>query len=121
MTDPASSSADPVKQLAQAETQATAARGRLSHTLAILQVRLKPKRLARDAKREVTHAGGLAAQRTADTARRNPGAIAGFAAVAGLILARHRIADLFHRLRRRRHATGGAEASLPDERRRKHR
>jgi len=86
---------DPVERLAAAEVNAAAARERLSGTLATLQQRLNPKRLAREAANDVANAGSLAA----DSAGRYPGALAGVVALAGLFLARHRIAYLFGRPR----------------------
>lgn len=85
---------DPVQRLAEAEIEATAARERLSSTLARLQVRLSPKRLARKAMRDVADKGSAAAVAGVEGAKRNPGALAGVTALAGLFLARHRIADL---------------------------
>ena len=99
---------DPVSRLAAAEAQAALARERLHFSLGALQARLEPKRLAREARRGLSDAGLAATQRTADAARRNPGALAGLVAVAGLFLGRHRIAGLF---RRRPKATGAIHAS----------
>jgi hypothetical protein len=96
-----------VTRLAEAEAQAIVARERFARSAAALQERLEPRRLARDAAREMRQAGEDAARRTADGARRNPRALAGVVAVAGLFLARHRIASLF----RRRKATGDDPAS----------
>lgn len=84
---------DPVQRLATAETQAAAARERLSATLTALQERLNPKRLAREAADDMVDARSVAAA----SASRHPGALAGLVAVAGLFLARHRIAALFGR------------------------
>jgi hypothetical protein len=97
---------DPVQRLAAAEANAAAARERLSATLSTLQERLNPKRLARDAASDVADAGSIAA----DSAARNPGALAGAVAVAGLFLARHRIGQLFGRPRAQSHAR---PANLP--------
>ena len=98
---------DPVQRLAAAEANATAARERLSTTLSVLQDRLNPKRLARDAVSDMADAGSIAADRAA----RNPGALAGVIAVAGLFLARHRIGYLFGRPRAQSRAR---PANLPD-------
>jgi hypothetical protein len=87
----------PALTLAEAEAQAAAARERLSTTLGKLQVRLNPRTLASQAAREVADKGSAAAQASLNTAVRNPGAVAGATAVAGLFLARHRIASLFRR------------------------
>ncbi|WP_293872748.1 MULTISPECIES: DUF3618 domain-containing protein [unclassified Sphingomonas] len=91
------SALDPATRLATAELEAAAARERLSLTVSRLQVRLNPKTLALQAARDVADKGGAAAQASLDTAIRNPGAVAGATAVAGLFLARHRIASLFRR------------------------
>lgn len=88
---------DPATRLALAEAEAAIARERVSRTLGKLQARLNPRVLARQAAREVTDKGGAAAQAGIDTARRNPGVLAGGTALAGLFLARHRIAALFRR------------------------
>ncbi|MBB4152956.1 hypothetical protein GGQ80_000844 [Sphingomonas jinjuensis] len=88
---------DPHQRLAEAEARAIAAREQLTGTLNQLQERLNPKLLAERAAREAADAGSKAARVGVETARRNPGAVAGLSAVAGLFLARHRIADLFSR------------------------
>ena len=88
---------DPATRLADAEAEAAAARERLSGTLRKLQLRLNPRDLALQAARDVADKGQAAAQASLDTAVRNPGAVAGVTAVAGLFLARHRIATLFRR------------------------
>jgi len=87
----------PTLRLAEAEAEALAARKRLNATLGKLQVRLNPRALALQAARELTDKGGAAAQASLNTAVRNPGAVAGATAVAGLFLARHRIVALFRR------------------------
>lgn len=87
----------PTLRLADAEAEALAARERLNATLGKLQVRLNPRALALQAARELTDKGGAAAQASLNTAVRNPGAVAGATAVAGLFLARHRIVALFRR------------------------
>lgn len=88
---------DPVARLAQAEVAAAAARARLNASLAILQQRLEPKRLVRDARRELVEARGVATRRTVAAVRANPTTLAGAVAVAGLFVARHRIVALFRR------------------------
>lgn len=84
-------------KLAQAKLNAAAARERVTQTLGQLQAKVSPKTLARNAARDLTDAGTAAASASVETVRRNPGIIAGATAVAGLFLARHRIAALFHR------------------------
>jgi len=88
---------DPATRLQDAEAEAATARERLSGTLRKLQVRLNPRDLAKQAARDVADKGQAAAQASLDTAVRNPGTVAGVTAVAGLFLARHRIASLFRR------------------------
>lgn len=87
----------PGARLSEAEAEAAAARERLSGTLRKLQTRLNPRDLAVQAARDVADKGQAAAQAGLDTAVRNPGAVAGVTAVAGLFLARRRIAGLFRR------------------------
>jgi hypothetical protein len=96
----------PSPELLAAEAEANAARARLHATVEAIQTRLEPRRLARETMREVTDVGGLAAirgveaaQRGVVAAQRNPGALAGIVALAGLFLGRHRIAALFRRKR----------------------
>lgn len=91
------SALDPALRLTEAEAEVAAARERLSTTLGKLQVRLNPRTLAMQAARDVADKGGAAAQASINTAVRNPGAVAGVTAAAGLFLARHRIASLFRR------------------------
>lgn len=81
----------PASRLAAAETNAATARDQLSRDLAELQARLDPKLLARSAVDEAREVG-LAG---VDTARRNPAAVAGGAAVLALLLFRRPIARLF--------------------------
>lgn len=89
----------PSPELLAAEAEAAVARQRLATTIEAIQIRLEPRRLARETVREVTDAGTVAAQRGIDAAQRNPRAFAGVVALAGLFLARHRIAGLFRRRR----------------------
>ena len=99
---------DPVQRLAAAEANAAIARERLTNTLAVLQERVNPKRLARDAAGDVADAGSVAVQ----SASRHPGALAGLVAAAGLFLARHRIVRL---VGGRLHAdTRAHSANLPE-------
>ncbi|TXC71119.1 DUF3618 domain-containing protein [Sphingomonas ginsenosidivorax] len=85
------------ESLTQAEIERDAARARVTQTLGELQDRLNPRTLARNAARDLTEAGSVIADKGAHTLKRNPGAVAGATAVAGLFLARHRIAGLFRR------------------------
>ena len=78
---------DPVQRLATAEANATAARERFSATMADIQDRLNPKRLAREAASDMADAGSVATE----SVSRHPGALAGIVALAGLFLARHRV------------------------------
>ena len=88
---------DPAADIAAAERRAAQARERLSGSLQLLQARLKPRTLARDAAQSAAAAGQNAARAGVDVARHHPGPVAGAVAAAGLFLARHRIAALFRR------------------------
>ncbi|WP_380781261.1 phosphatase [Sphingomonas sp. R86520] len=84
-------------KVAAAEIEAALARQRVMMTLEQLQDRLNPRKLALNAGRDVADAGTAALNASVDTVKRNPGPAAGFAAVAGLFLARHQIVGLFRR------------------------
>lgn len=88
---------DPAQRIAAAELSAQLARQRLDRTVAALQVKLNPRRVAHRAMRDAADRGGAAAMTGAETVRRNPGTAAGVAALAAVFLARHRIAGLFRR------------------------
>ena len=90
---------EPALRVALAERDVAAARARLAKTAAQLQVRLEPRRLAVEARAGLTDARDAAVGRAQAAARRRPGALAGVVALAGLFLARRRIAAM---LRRRR-------------------
>lgn len=85
--------------LATAQRERAAARDRVTRTLGEIQDRVNPKTVARNAARDLTDAGTAIAATGVETARRNPGALAGVTALAGLFLARHRIVALFRRAR----------------------
>lgn len=93
MTDNATQ--DPAHRLVDAERDAAVARERLSSTVSQLQERLDPKLLAREAK----EAGTAAARAGVEQAKRNPGALAGVAGVAVLLLS---IKPIRAMMRRRR-------------------
>lgn len=84
-------------KVALAKLEVVAARERMARTLGDLQARISPKKLARNAARDLSEVGTAAATASVDTVRRNPGVVAGATAVAGLFLARHRITALFRR------------------------
>ena len=86
-----------ITPLAQAEIDREIARSRVTRTLGQLQDRLNPRTLAQKAARDLSEAGTVLADKGAHTLKRNPGTIAGATALAGLFLARHRIAGLFRR------------------------
>ena len=88
---------DPAQRLIDAQAASVAARERVTGSMARLQDKLNPKRIARRAVRDVTDAGTSAAEVSVDTARRYPAALIGVAAAAGLFFARHRIARLVRR------------------------
>jgi len=83
--------------LALAEIERDLARERVMQTLGEVQDRLNPKTLARKAAQDLTEAGTAIADASMHTVKRNPGTVAGATALAGLFLARHRIAGLFRR------------------------
>ena len=84
-------------KVAAAEIESGLARQRVMMTSGQLQDRLNPRKLALNASRDVADAGTAALSASVETVKRNPGPTAGFAAVAGLFLARHRIVGLFRR------------------------
>jgi NADP-dependent 3-hydroxy acid dehydrogenase YdfG len=88
---------DADQRLLAAEAAALAQRARAKESLAALKAKLNPRRVAKQALVDATVASESAAIASARTARRYPGPIAGLVAVAGLYLARHRIAQLFGR------------------------
>ena len=75
-------------------------RERVAATLNAMKLRADPRRIAKQALVDATIKGETAAIAGAQTARQYPGAFAGLVAVAGLFLARHRIAHLLGRNRR---------------------
>lgn len=89
---------DPVADLHRAEETAAEARRRLDRTVTQLQARLDPKVLAQEARDR----GTAAALAGADTAKRNPGLVAGAAGALVLFLVRGRIAAALQRRRARK-------------------
>lgn len=89
---------DPAANLRRAEVTAAEARARLDGTVAELQTRLDPGRLAQEAK----EAGSAVAIAGVEQARRNPGVVAGAMAALGLFLARGKIAGMVRRRRAHR-------------------
>lgn len=83
--------------VAAAERERDLARARVVQTMGALQDRLDPRTFARNATRDLTEAGSALADAGVLTVKRNPGAVAGITAVAGLFLARRSIAGLFRR------------------------
>lgn len=77
-----------------AEARVAAARARLSGTVETLQIRLDPRTIARDTVESIADSGERAIRSGVDTARRNPGLIAGAAALIGLWLAREKVQAL---------------------------
>jgi ElaB/YqjD/DUF883 family membrane-anchored ribosome-binding protein len=84
-------------RIVAAEADAAKARAQLSTTLALIQRRVEPRRLADEAKRSLADAGSAAAERTKDAVRRRPAVLAGVVAVAGLFFIRHRLAAMVRR------------------------
>lgn len=93
LASPATASVGDAGQAARTQVEKNVARRRLFDTWAVLQDKLSPRQIARRAARDAAEKGNAAAE----IARRNPGAAAGVTALAGLFLARHRIASLFRR------------------------
>lgn len=89
---------DPVADLHRAEETAAEARRRLDRTVSQLQARLDPKLLAQEAKDR----GTAVAIAGADTAKRNPGVVAGAAGAVVLFLLRGRITAALRRRRVRK-------------------
>jgi hypothetical protein len=89
---------DPVGNLHRAEATAAEARRRLDRTVSQLQSRLDPKVLAAEAKDR----GTAVALAGADSAKRNPGVVAGAAGAILLVLVRGRIARALRRRRARK-------------------
>jgi Protein of unknown function (DUF3618) len=77
-----------------AHARVAAARARLSGTVETLQTRLDPRTIARDTVESIADSGERAIRNGVDTARRNPGLIAGAAALVGLWLARDKVKAL---------------------------
>lgn len=97
---------DPVSDLHRAEVTAEEARRRLNQTVSQLQSRLDPKVLANDAKER----GTAVALAGADSAKRNPGIVAGAAGAFLLFLARGRIRAALRRRKARRPVPAQARA-----------
>ena len=89
---------DRVADLHRAEVTAAEARRRLDRTVSQLQSRLTPKVLAQEAKTR----GTAVALAGADSAKRNPGVVAGAAGAILLVLIRGRIARALRRRRARK-------------------
>lgn len=89
--------ADPATDLLAAERREAEARERLTASLQLLQSRLRPAALARDARLRITDA----ASSGAGAAKRNPLPIIGAGVAAGLFLARKRIFRLIRGKKKR--------------------
>lgn len=83
--------------VADAEARVADARQRLTRTVGTLQTRLDPRAMARETVDGLTAKGELALRTGMDTARRNPAAVAGAAALLVAVLARKRIARMLTR------------------------
>lgn len=90
-------SIDPAAAILAAQRREAEARQRLAASLQLLQARFTPKALVRNAQLRLTDAATNGAQ----VARRNTLPIIGAGVVAGVFLARHRIAGLFRRNNKR--------------------
>ena len=91
----------PAEDLAAAELRAQRARDRLHETVGRLQQRLDPRPRAQKAAREARVVGETAVAIAKEQPAITGGAAAGAALLAGVFLARHRIARLFARPRAR--------------------
>lgn len=84
-------------ELAKAEAQAADAKRRLMNTASVLQSRLKPAALTRDAVDKLKDIGGDAARAGADKIRRNPGPTIGVVAAITAFLVRKPIIRFFRK------------------------
>lgn len=82
-------------ELEVAEARVAAAKARLQDTVDALQERLQPRSIARSA----AEGGREALVAGAESARANPGKVAGAVALVTAVLARHRIAALLRKAR----------------------
>jgi len=89
-----------VSQILAAEARAAAAKERLTATAGELQERLAPQALAREAAGTLSDAGRRALDTGVRTARANPQAVAGGAALVLAFLGRHRLWSLVRRRKR---------------------
>jgi len=86
---PTPAAPSPADRLTDAEREAALARNRVTDTLAVLQHRLDPRKVARETMRDASDRGTALAQASVDTARRHPGALTGVAAgLAAFVIGR---------------------------------
>lgn len=88
--------------IAAAEARAAAAKQRLTRTVGVIQERLAPQTLAKDAVDSLSDAGRKAFDNGVETARANPAVAIGGAALAVVFLARRPLIALFTRRKRNR-------------------
>lgn len=88
---------DLIDNLVAAEANAALARERLSLTVQEARVRLNPRRLAREAGRDVADRTIGLARDGSETIRSSPGVTVGVVALVAAIFGRRRIAALFRR------------------------
>jgi ElaB/YqjD/DUF883 family membrane-anchored ribosome-binding protein len=81
----------PAQRLIAAEAEADRARENVSATLSLLQERLQPRELAREAARNVRDGAAAKAEDGIEAAKRHPGTVLGILGAVGLIAARKRI------------------------------
>jgi len=106
----------PADRLTDAEREAVLARDRVTDTLAVLQHRLDPRKVARQTARDVGDRGSALAEASLDTARRNPGALAGVAAGLGAFVIGRPILRFFrHRREARRIARFQVSPPAPNQ------
>lgn len=87
----------PSPSIAAAEARVADARQRLTQTVGTLQTRLNPRIVARDTVDDLTEKGERALRTGVETAKRNPSAMVGAAALLVAVLTRKRIAAAFRR------------------------
>lgn len=83
-------------EIEAAEARVATAKARLQQTVDALQERLQPRSIARSA----AEGGREALAAGAESARANPGKVAGAVALVTAVLARHRIAALLRKAQR---------------------
>jgi len=103
-------------RLTDAEREAALARERLGETVATLQHRLDPRKVARETMRDAGDRGTAVAQASLDTARRHPGAVGGVAAgLAAFVIGRPIVRFIRNRRETRRLARLQVSPPAPNQ------